>query len=230
MPHQFKRGLVRCLIHRAWKICSSYENFHRELEFLKSVLAANGYPSNFVDSCIQKYLQRKYENDSQEGLLTFRPEKKPVIVCFPFIGDQSLNLKRQLQRLVKVIAPWIKLSVVFRPVFKLSVLSKLKCNIPILSSSNVVYRIKCEDCTEFYIGKTYRRLSQRIKEHSHSDTSALTKHAVLTNHTIDFANPEVLCKDLVHTRLLIKETLKIKELQAYKSLNGNSGSYDLVLF
>ena len=113
---------------------------------------------------------------------------------------------------------------------KLSILSKLKCKIPTLALSNVVYKINCKDCTEFYIGKTYRRLSQRIKEHSHSDSSALTKHAISSNHTIDFANPEVLCKDIGHTRLLIKETLKIKELQAYRSLNANSGSFDLVLF
>ena len=93
-----------------------------------------------------------------------------------------------------------------------------------------MYKINCKDCNEFYIGKTYRRLSQRIKEHSTTEASALTKHALLTNHTIDFDNPEVLAKDLRHTRLLIKETLKIKELGAFKHLNGNSGSFDLILF
>ena len=114
--------------------------------------------------------------------------------------------------------------------FKLACLSKLKCQIPIFSQSNIVYKINCKDCQEFYIGKTYRRLSQRIKEHSTSEASALTKHAMLMNHTIDFGNPEILARDQLHTRLLIKETLKIKEQCAYKSLNGNSGSFDLVLF
>ena len=99
-----------------------------------------------------------------------------------------------------------------------------------MSLSNVVYRINCTECKEFYIGKTYRRLSQRIKEHSTCEYSALTKHAIMSNHIIDFTNPEVLCRESAHTRLLIKETLKIKELQAYKSLNGNSGSFDLALF
>ena len=160
----------------------------------------------------------------------FGPEKKPVTICLPYLGDQSVKLKRQLQRLTKAITPWIKLSVIFRPVFKLACLSKLKSKIPILSQSNIVYKINCKDCSEFYIGKTYRRLSQRIKEHNTSESSALSKHAVLSNHTIDFGNPEILARDQLHTRLLIKETLKIKEKCAYKSLNGNIGSFDLMLF
>ena len=177
-----------------------------------------------------KYLNKKYDKKSQEDLPVFGPEKKSKIICLPFLGPQSDKLKRQLQRLTKSITPWIKLSVVLKPVFKLACLSKLKCRVPVLSLSNLVYKINCKDCEEFYIGKTYRRLSQRIKEHSISDASALTKHAVLNNHVIDFSNPEVLDRDLLHTRLLIKETLKIKELCAYKSLNGNTGSFDLVLF
>ena len=230
VPLQFKRGLVNSLIHRSWNICSTYEKFHQEVEFIRSILAANGYPINFINSCVKKYLDRLYVKKSQEVLPVFGPQKKPVIISLPFLGDQSQKLKRQLLRLIKAVAPWIKLTVVFTPVFKLACLSKLKCQIPVLSLSNVVYKINCKDCSEFYIGKTYRRLSQRIKEHSTSDGSALTKHAITTNHTIDFDNPEVLATDLHHTRLLIKETLKIKDYSAYKSLNGNSGSFDLMLF
>ena len=194
------------------------------------MLAANGYPINFVESIVQRFLQKKYSSKAQETSPIFGPEKKAVILCLPFVGDQGIKLKRQLQRLVCAVTPWIKLTVIFRPVFKLETLSKLKCQIPVFSLSNVVYRINCQECTEFYIGKTNRRLSQRIKEHSTSENSALTKHAIETNHIIDFSKPQVLCKDSGHNRLLIKETLKIKEFAAYKSLNGNTGSFDLMLF
>ena len=208
VPKKFKRGLINSLIHRSWKICSSYERFHQEVEFIRSKLAANGYPLNYIDSCVKKYLCRTFESKSHEDLPVFGPEKKPVMICLPFLGDQSAKLSRQLQRLTKVITPWNKLSVVFTPVFKLACLSKMKSKIPILSLSNIVYKINCLDCNQFYIGKTYRRLSQRIKEHSASEFSALTKHAVLSNHNIDFGNPEVLDKDLLHARLLIKKNIE----------------------
>ena len=226
VPKKYKRGLVNCLVHRAWQICSSYENFHKEIKFIRSVLTANGYPVNFIDIVVKKFLSKKYEHSGQ----VYGPEKKPVIVCLPFLSEQCIKLQRQLQRLVNGVTPWIKLIVVFSPAFKLTSLSRLKCKMPVLSLSNVVYKINCKDCDQFYIGKTYRILSQRIKEHKTSEASALTKHSFLTDHTIDFCNPQVLSTDSVHTRLLIKETFKIKEFSAAKSLNGNTGSFDLVLF
>ena len=55
-------------------------------------------------------------------------------------------------------------------------------------------------------------------------------HSSDSGHIMDLAAPEVLAKDTVKTRLLIKETLKIQEYHAYKSLNRNSGSYELKLW
>ena len=179
---------------------------------------------------MQKYLDKKYKDKTCESLTVFGPEKKNVIVCLPFVGDQGKILQRQLKRMVSAITPWVHLRVIFTPVLKLTVLTKLKCPVPVLSQSNVVYKIDCKECSNFYIGKTYRRLSQRIKEHNTSENSALTKHSSATGHIIDFENPQVLCKDLLHNRLLIKESLKIKEFSAHKSLNGNMGSFDLILF
>ena len=160
----------------------------------------------------------------------YGPDKKSVIVCLPFLGDHSIIIQRQLQRVVNKVTPWINLSVVLTPAFKLTTLSKLKCQVPVLSLSNVVYRINCNVCDQFYIGKTYRRLGQRIKEHKTSEESALTKHSLSTGHNMDYCNPQVLTTESAHTRLLIKETLKIKQYSANKSLNGNTGSFDLVLF
>ena len=80
------------------------------------------------------------------------------------------------------------------------------------------------------MGLTTRRLQQRLKEHSSCENSALFKHSMDTGHTINFSNPEVIASDQIKIRLSIKESLKIKELAAYRSLNGNQGSFELKLW
>ena len=106
----------------------------------------------------------------------------------------------------------------------------MKSPYALLSSSNVIYKVNCSDCQEFYVGLTTRRLDQRLKEHASSDSSALMKHRLQTGHDIQYKFPEVLASDVCKTRLFIKETLKIQELKGYKSLNGNQGSFDLRLW
>ena len=34
----YKRGLTETLLHRSFRLCSNYENFHRKIETLKSIL------------------------------------------------------------------------------------------------------------------------------------------------------------------------------------------------
>ena len=36
LSEMHKRGLIETLLHRSFRLCSSYENFHREIETLKS--------------------------------------------------------------------------------------------------------------------------------------------------------------------------------------------------
>ena len=139
-------------------------------------------------------------------------------------------MRRQLLRMYSVVFPCVNLKIVFKPVYKLSCVSKLKSQYPLLSSSNVIYKVNCASCNEFYVGLTTRRLEQRLKEHSSSENSALFRHAMDTGHTIDICNPEVLASDVISRRLRIKETLIIKDHSAHRSLNGNQGSYELKLW
>ena len=44
VPEMHKRGLIETLLHRIFRLCSSYENFHREIETLKSIFKHNNYP------------------------------------------------------------------------------------------------------------------------------------------------------------------------------------------
>ena len=60
------------------------------------------------------------------------------------------------------------------------------------------------------------------------ENSSLYRHSFLTDHVIDYCKPELLAKDSNVFRLCVKETLKIQDYYAHKSLNENTGSSKLV--
>ena len=151
-------------------------------------------------------------------------------MCLPYLGINSIKVERQLKRITNAVCPWISLCVIFKPVLKLSTLSKLKSDYPLLSRSGVVYQVTCGDCDQFYIGMTSRRLGQRMAEHRDSVESALNKHVAETGHHVDLDNPCILACDSISERLYIKEAFKIQELMAYKSLNRNVSSVDMKLW
>ena len=68
------------------------------------------------------------------------------------------------------------------------------------------------------IGKTKRRLAQRLQEHQQHENSALFKHSTESSHAIAFDNPEILAMDNNDFRLTIKEAINIKNLNAQYSL------------
>ena len=230
VPKQYKLGLVRCLLHRAWSICSSSELFESEVSFIRSILRANGYPLNFLNSCIIKFKKMKHNDIVPDSGVQFGPKLKDVYINLPFKGEQSSKIKKQLSRLFSRMAPWIKLNFLSHASNKLSKLSKLKSVLPIVKCSHLIYHISCSECDEFYIGLTNRRLKTRIYEPKTNENSALFKHSFLTDHVINYSNPKILTRDNNSFRLQIKETLKIKEFCAHKSLNGNMGSFKLSLW
>jgi hypothetical protein len=228
VPSCFKRSLIYGLISRAWRICSSEELFQLDLQYIRHLLAANGYPNRVVNKCVKDFLYKKHKTSSDSPC--FGPEKKPVYMCLPYSGNNSTKLVRQLNRIVNRIAPWVKLCITFKPAFRLKSLSKLKSVIPTQNRSNVIYRINCSDCGEFYIGLTTRRLHKRLDEHSKREYCSVYKHASEKNHKMDFINTEVLASDSNKLRLQILETLNINEYSAFKSLNVNIKSYECKLW
>ena len=219
----------RALINRALNLCSSYEIMHNEFSNIKSLLVANGYPSTFIDGCIHRFLSKHNNISPNPDPSTFGPRKKKLFLSLPFTGENSTKLRRQLQLLLGAVLPCAVLRTVFKPVCKLSVLCKLKSPYTLLSRSNVIYKVDCSDCGAFYIGKTIRRLEQRLHEHSTDSHSALLRHSTETGHHINYQNPQTLAFDTNELRLYIKETFKISELSAHQSLKSNVGSLDLKL-
>ena len=181
----------------------------------------------FLNSCTNRFLKAKASDEIQEP--QFGPKRKDIFIKLPYKGQQSNILKRQLTRLYAKLAPWLKLNFIFFASNRIKKLSKLKCQLPVTKCSHVIYKVNCSECKEFYIGLTNRRLETRQHEHFTNDNSALYRHSFLTDHVINYSNPNILANDKSIFRLKIKETLKIKEHFAYNSLNGNTGSFRLNL-
>ena len=56
----YKIGLVRCLIHRTFKINSSYIIFHNALEKIKMLLQKNMYPKRVTGNQVQTFPDKQF--------------------------------------------------------------------------------------------------------------------------------------------------------------------------
>ena len=92
-----KRGLIETLLQRSFRLCSSYENFHRETETLKSLLKCSIYPHNFVNHCIKKFLNKLFSQSD----LNFTVPKSEMICVLPCLGKASLDLRIKLRQTIE---------------------------------------------------------------------------------------------------------------------------------
>ena len=60
----YKIGLVRYLIHRAFKISSPYIIFHNELEKIAILLQKSMCPKSVIDNQIKTFLDKQFTEDS----------------------------------------------------------------------------------------------------------------------------------------------------------------------
>ena len=92
----YKIGLVHMLLFWFCKICSSMENFHTEVEHLRSNFKCNNYLVNIIDQCIKKLLDKLYV---PKQIVPTVPTKE-LLVVLPYLGSFSLNLRKRLHRSV----------------------------------------------------------------------------------------------------------------------------------
>jgi len=229
VPLQYKRNLVTSLLNRAHFISSSYEIMHKEFETIKSMLMRNGFPPAFICSCIRKLLTKQRIPKEEINQSNISPTRKKYIVFrLPFIGAYSYNIQQELRN----IRQHFKLDeVVFRLIHdtcKLKSRFPIKDPQPLLSRSNVVYKLKCS-CGDAYIGQTKRNLLTRINEHRKSIQSEVNAHLERNpTHTVNFTEPEILASARGGKQLLLLESLLIQEHRP--ALNVDNTSTPLVLF
>ena len=162
-PMCYKIGLVRCLIHRAFKISSSYIIFHNELEKVKILLQKNMYPKNVIDNQIKAFLDKQFKVDSGT---TFE-RQKTLHYSLPYIGHFTHITKKKLKHICENFCKDIDINIciAFLPLKLFS----YKDTLPKSLQSYVVYQFTCAGCKACYTGKTKRHLNARIEEHLGKD-------------------------------------------------------------
>ena len=152
IPNSYKCALIFTLLHRAFKLCSNFELFHQEIENLKNIFRKNGYPVNFSDFCIKKYVDNLYVK--KEGYLL--APKKQLICVLPFLCKILLKLRSRLVNSVNKTVCFYNFKVVFQSQRRLNTLFRFKDTLNKKICSFLVYRYTCSNYNVTYHGKTYR--------------------------------------------------------------------------
>ena len=239
---EYKKGLISCLLFRAFSFSMNWSKFHAEVIFLKDLFRKNLYPEFFIDKCIKIFITRKItKNDITDPA----QEKKKVVISLPFLGRYSNDVKRKFKSLsLKYFKPNIKVDIIWNSTRKIRNFFHFKDRLPKHLCSKVLYRYSCLGCNSFYIGKTARHVLIREYEHlgksirtgknfkynpKNNNNSAILNHINLSggcSGNID--NFKVIGRAKNDYLLRIKESLLIKHLKP--NLVNQGQSIPLFLF
>ena len=231
-PFKFKISGISSKIFRAFNICSSWESFHLELEYILRYTNFNLFPTDILYNLVNKFLNNIFQP------LTPIPKvpKLKVYLKIPFLGPQTDALVRQLKPLFNNCFPYVQF--IFIPInnLKISSFFRLKDSIPMLLRSSVIYKYTCADCQSRYIGQTGLQMKIRISKHrgvsyrtnlplTSPENSSIRTHFDDTGHNISQDGFSILgsATDLLDRRII--ETLHINSV--HPELNTDTSSINL---
>lgn len=223
VPDCWKMGLIRCLLHRARRVCSTGEYFDREVNKLRSMFHANGYPKMYFDRAVEKFKAALQVRANPElvvdGSQDSEVSERKYIFGIPYVGTASKEYKKRINALVKECLG-VDISSYYTSC-KISEYFSLKSKVPFALKANVVYKYSClVDPDTSYIGKTKRHLVTRVQEHTSTTESQKSevKDHIFNCRTCKMNIPDLSsfkimksCRDDYTTR--ISEALLIKKFR-----------------
>ena len=164
VPLKFKTAALQTLIHRAYNICSDYFKIHTELVFLKTFFKNNGYPQYIIDRYIKKFLN----SIKKDKITIFDVPKKVMYITLPFFGHQSEKLKKELDKSLSNLYPYINFNFILTNTSKIGSFFNYKDRLPKSMLASVIYQFSCarSGASVSYVGSTKRHLYQRVAEHA----------------------------------------------------------------
>ena len=148
------------MLHRSFRLCTSYKNFHRKIETLKSTFKHNNYPQNFVNQYIKKFLNKLFiEKD-----LNFMVPKRELTLVLAYLGKLSLDLRTRLRRTIERDLPHCKLKAISRSKYGLNTQFRFKDSLEkkIRSGIFIALRVVTARCL---LWKNFHHFYTRAPEH-----------------------------------------------------------------
>ena len=232
----YKKSVIKTLIRRATKYCSTWELFDAELRRIKQILVNNDYPLRIIDDIANKIIN-SYVNSNNF-------EKENEIPLYVQLFNVSCMNKESgtLEKIVKEhvtsssAGTKVKVKSYFRPK-KLSSLFSTREKAIDLDRSNCVYKFQCEKdgCKATYIGHTTCTVLRRAKQHRYKPSNIhchyTSDHECAVPPNESFLNNFSVVRSFADkTKLKIAEALIIREVFPSINVKNNELSSFLNLY
>lgn len=219
-----KINLILGLKNRIHKI-SHHTLYNDNIKKLYNILLLNSYPSNLLKRLLfnnpatrdTTTIPRTSQNNNgdQENPLNTNQNTFAVL---PYIQDVTARLMTIFRKYDVKFA--VRNLMTMNGLF-----TKTKDKAETLEKSNVVYKIKCNNCTKVYIGQTSRSLKSRITSHRSDirlkkNTCALAEHSIENDHQPNYEEVQVLDTHASYNKRCFLEMSRI--LQEPSSMNKRS--------
>lgn len=215
-PLHQKINIIKQFQNKIYKL-SDKSFWIQNINQLKNTLLANDYPISFINRILnqQPRISTNSINNTQNHLNTNQKYYK-----IPYVKGLTEPLKKILKSKSSEIAMYNKKTVK-------NLFSQIKDPTPKENTSNVVYKIPCNNCDVHYIGQTKQYLKNRISEHkrdcniSKSDNpkTGLSKHHFDSGHHFDFQATKVLDNQVNFQKRLFLEMCHISINKPNVNLN-----------
>ena len=108
--NNFKINAIKRLINRAFKICSNWQLFHLEMEFLRKYFLKNNFSGLIFDKCLRQFLFTRFKSKKEVS----RASKCKLYLSFPFLGEKSTFLRDKLKLILNKDFTLLDIQCVFK--------------------------------------------------------------------------------------------------------------------
>ena len=234
--NNFKYNSILTLLNRTFNKCSNYKLLHDEFQFLISFFKNNGFPVQFIESKINKFLHSKYCNITNN-----ETNNQKLYFSLPFFGHQSEKLKDDLLNLLRQYFPDYSSNIILVNRFTIGSLFRNKDTLNKGMLSAVVYKYVCPACGAQYVGSTTRSLATRAAEHAGISVRtgvplSQPSQSHIRDHLLTCGGPQIALNHFEIIGTCINNSLELRILESLHiakikpSLNCMKSAYPLSLF
>ena len=171
MPHykRYKRGLIKAMLDRAFRLSSNWSYFSNECDWLKIVFYRLSYPDRLLNCTILRFIAVKASDQLALELAAVNNELDPFRVVLSF-KDQALAdiVRSQLKDLSQEIDVIVQHTFVSHKVKQHLKPREVKPSN--VNQQSLVYQFKCDLCGAGYVAYTRRHLHQRVDEQKNASS------------------------------------------------------------